>query len=691
MILSLDSLKGKVVGVWCLILVSLMVAPVYAAPEMAPVLEKSQKKKAKQAFSYAQKGKFKKALHIADDLEVKELQKLISWLRLRSLNEKISFQETVQFIEENPDWPDIETLQRRAEQRMGSHMKAIDIHHYFKRYPPVSSEGMIKKAEILFQILSDKSEFDRQATELIRRAWISVSLSRSKQNAFVKKYRNYLRMEDHLKRVNYLIHHDRLHEAKRMYPLLKRDYKTLLQARLQLQKNSPGVDRAIGRVPKYLLTTPDFLYDRSRWHLKRRNYGRMYDYMKDVTGDQPFYEDWWKLRHRLVRELMDKESFKKAYHIASNHGAERGSFAFAEGEWLSGWIALRFLDNPVKAYEHFYKLHANVEYPISLSRGAYWAGRAAEANNNNTIARRWFQKAAKYPTTFYGQNAVARLKRKKLILPPFPIASAAEKRRFKNNELVRMGLLAYEMNNNFLAKKFFKHATRAAKTDTEVALISEFGRDMGRHDFSIEISKEADKKHIILLDTGFPMLDDVSVEESKALVFAIIRQESRFDTKAQSHAGARGLMQLMPYTAKHMARQLKLRYSKSRLKSDPDYNIQLGSYFINQLLERFDGSKVLSIASYNAGPANVRRWVKRYGDPTKFESADKVIDWIELIPFGETRNYVQRVLENMQVYHEMLGGGGVLEVSLIDSLYNSYMPNQLGQSTNIAQPTRNLS
>jgi soluble lytic murein transglycosylase len=292
--------------------------------------------------------------------------------------------------------------------------------------------------------------------------------------------------------------------------------------------------------------------------------------------------------------------------------------------------------------------------PISVARGAYWAGRAAEAKGD-PASTRWYTAAAKHQATYYGQLAAFRMGNSappKLV--PEPTPSKQEIAAFDKKEIVRAARMLDQLGERDRMKPFVLRLSDLAKSPTEHALAARLAEEMGRLDLSVSLAKRASYVGVPLMQHGYPVLQmDRGGLAEKPLVLAMTRQESAFDVAAVSRAGARGLMQLMPTTAKEVAKQQGLPYNADRLLSDPTYNLTLGRAFLDGLLERFSGSYVLSVAAYNAGPARVWQWVQQFGDPR--EPNVDVIDWIELIPFNETRSYVQRVLENLQVYRVRLG------------------------------------
>ena len=350
-----------------------------------------------------------------------------------------------------------------------------------------------------------------------------------------------------------------------------------------------------------------------------------------------------------------------AYRLAADHGFSKGA-RFVHAEWFLGWVALRFLRKPEVAADHFETIRRVVTQPISKARAAYWAGRAAKAANDRETAAARFREAASHETTFYGQLAIAEtgrslsLKRKEVHPTP------AQTTRFRGDERVRAAIMLKEIgaadrSRPFLRKLLTGGPDRLVQTARLAATV-------GHPDISVLAGRRAYREGLHLPELAYPVMEIAGDPVERALVLALVRQESNFRPDAISSAGARGLMQIMPGTAHETARNLRIGFSRNRLTEDPSYNIRLGRAYLANMLRNFDGSYVLAIAAYNAGPYTVRRWLREHGDP---QDGD-VIDWIETLPYPETRNYIQRVLEALQVYRALLGKKAAA-ATIIDDLH----------------------
>jgi soluble lytic murein transglycosylase len=363
----------------------------------------------------------------------------------------------------------------------------------------------------------------------------------------------------------------------------------------------------------------------------------------------------WMQRKIDARDAIEAGQYQRALALLNQHGQTDG-IDLADALWLRGWLQYEFLNNPGEAYKDFYQLYEHVGYPVSLARGAYWAGRAAKRNNNPDIAQRWFQQAANHPTTFYGQLALIELPGSAILRVPDQ-SKPSTQARFTQQEQDMINLIEVlaRYQQNYSVEVFLKAlAAHQGKRAENWQWLGEFAQRLGYPHYSVRLAKLANQEeHIFLADISHPMRQPPNAALEPALALAITRQESEFDPRARSSADAMGMMQLLPGTAKLVARRYGISYDYSRLY-DPDYNMTLGSYYLSDLIEGFDGNYVLAIAGYNAGPSNVRRWISRFGKPN-MHSIDDTLRWMELIPFAETRNYVHRVLENTQIYRARLG------------------------------------
>jgi len=622
------------------------------------ILSKKDFKIAKDAFKYIDKKKWQTALKISKKARDKSLYNLVNYLYLIKTINAASFYDYVSFINQNPNFPRISRLKYLAEHKINLKVNSpISVKKWFDGSMPLSEFGKIKLGEIYI------SEGNiEEGSRLIKEGWIKAKLSKSQLRYLRKKYRKIITVEDNIKRADWFAWEGKHWDVQRMLRYLPKDYTALYRARQLLMSRSYGVDNAIAKVPDKFKNDIGLKYDRLKWRRKR---GRLDSSLEILfkTPKDPIKlvrpDIWWKERAILSRSLIYKKKYALAYRVASEHSLKEGP-EYADAEWTSGWISLTFLDDPNMAMKHFKNFYNNVGYPISLSRGAYWLGRTYKKIENEQKANEWFKESSKYLNTYYGQLSFLEIKKGETFsLEDQSKVSEKYEKEFNKNNIIRLVRLLKELDKDKYAKDFLKHlATLNIEEGSEI-LAGRLSVEIGRYDYAIQISKQASYEKRFHNVLNYPIIQTPKIVNNKTmpkseLVLSVIRQESEFDQKANSYAGARGMMQLMTYTAKLVAKQAKLPYSKSRLKSDPYYNIKLGSYYLAGLLEEYEGSYPFALAAYNAGPKRVKYWKKINKDPQKGKI--DYIDWIELIKFKETRNYVQRVLENINVYRYLLTG-----------------------------------
>jgi len=560
-----------------------------------------------------------------------------------------TFADVSTFLTANPDWPYARRLRRRAEESMPAGLSDDTVRAWFKRFPPLTTAGRIRFAEAALAAGEEES-----GPELLRQAWVEGTFDRSQQGAFLAKHRKHLTRQDHVRRLGRLLWDGRVSEARRMSRLVDKGHRALADARIRLRQMKGNVDGAIARVPEDLRHDPGLIYERLRWRRRKERDQAARNWLMAHARDDVRPALWWRERAILARRALNEGHISEAYRIAGLHGLDEG-LGFAEGEWLAGWIALRFLGDEEVAFRHFERMFNGVRYSISRARSAYWAGRSAQAMNEPEKADLWYRAAAQYATTYYGQLAAARLAPEDdLVPPPDPQPNADEVKAFEKHELARVVRQLTELDQQKRLKPFLKRLADSRDSGGWRVLTADLAEQSGRLDVAVGIARSAGRHGRPMLDVGYPTIRLPPLKQQTAgnlddaLVLAVIRQESGFKPTAKSSAGARGLLQLLPGTAKQVAKSLRMPYSKRRLTADESYNLTLGQAHLASLLKRYDGSLVLTLSAYNAGPGRVRTWLRVNGDPRE-DDVDE-IDWVEMIPFAETRNYVQRVLENLHVY-----------------------------------------
>lgn len=609
----------------------------------------------REALRAADAGRLNEATTLAARGSNPIAARLVRWIALMTPGGG-SFSEIATFMRENPEWPAQAALKRRAEKELVQNGDQATLLDWFHRNAPITTDGVTAYAEAL--IAAGRED---RAAPLVRAHWVGTTPSADDEAAFVARFGRLLRAQDHTQRLSRLLWDREEAAVRRLLPLLDADNTAFAEARLALQRGKPGADAMADAVPGRLGRDAGLIYDLARYHRQKDNDAAAVAALNRAPDDLVRPALWWKERQVQVRRLLDLGDPKAAYKLASaqRQDDDETDAGEAEAEFLAGWIAFRFLNEPSRGLKHFERLFNNATAPITLARGAYWAGRAEAADGGQSEARRWYEKAAKYPTTFYGQLAAHELGRGNAAIPAEPKPSATATAAFERKELVQATRLLAQIagGSDDRATTFARRVFQDARTPDDLALSARLGRDIGRPDLAIAAAKQAAQLHIYLTETGYPVAPVARTAQPEAeLTHAIIRQESTFNTNIVSPVGARGLMQVMPSTAKLVAKQIGVKLGKdAQLSNDPAYNVKLGSAYLASMIDRFSGSYVMAAAAYNAGPGRVARWNEMYGDPRS--GAADWVDWVERIPFSETRNYVMRVMEALIVYRARIGGG----------------------------------
>jgi soluble lytic murein transglycosylase len=611
---------------------------------------------AKKAISEMQKSKWSSSLKIAKKAKDKSIYNFIQWRHLLTAGNQASFYDYKVFIDSNSQYPRIEKLRFLAEHKLStSKISPKKIINWFGQTEPLSGYGKMILGES-YALTGDKAK----GTKLIKEGWITAKLSKNELKFFRKKFKKFLDAKDYIKRADYLAWNAKYWDLKRITRYLPKDYELLYTARQILMSKGYGVDQAIKNVPEKFKNDAGLNYDRLKWRRKKGRVDSSAEILLKIKNDRDYLvmpDKWWKEREIISRALIYKKKYEIAYKISSNHGMNEGS-DFAAAEWMSGWISLSFLNDPLTAKDHFQNFYNNVNYPISTSRGAYWLARSYEKLGDRDQSNKWYQEASKYLTTYYGQLAFLKLNPNgKFELKKDLEVDNKYRYIFFNKELVKIVYLLDELKKDKYTKFILRHLANDNINKGSEILAAEIATGIERYDFAIQVSKIASYQKRFHNKFNYPLISTPKTINGRkipesALILSIIRQESEFDLRANSHAGAKGLMQLMPYTAKLVSKQAKLPYSKSRLTTDPEYNINLGSHYIAGLILQYDGAYPFAVAAYNAGPNRVKYWKKINKNPQKKQI--DYVDWVELIKFRETRNYVQRVLENYNVYRYIL-------------------------------------
>jgi soluble lytic murein transglycosylase len=612
-------------------------------PVSAAELSDADRAAAVPAIAAARAGDWPKAYaavaHTTNPLPLK----IVRWLDYSRSSVAGRFGDVSAFIDQNPDWPGQKILRRQAETALSSESDEVAA-RWFKNHPPVGGFGKAREGAIAIA----HGDRDAGLAEL-RAAWIDGDFTASDEREVLARYGSNLRPDDHAKRLDRLLWDHQADAARRTLPLAPPESRIIAEARLALRGRAANADAVLAKLPAQLRNDPGLVFDQVH-SLRHADTNEAAAQLLLAHPDNPVRPaDWAGERQIVARRLLAAGNADLAYKVVQQNSLSEGN-AYSEAEFLSGYIALRFLKNPNLAFEHFSRVLARVTTPGGKARAAYWSGRAADAGGKPQLAAKWYAAGAEHMATFYGQLAAHQLGNDAPPHPqPEPHPGAAEMAEFNARELVQAADLFAAAGDRDHVKVFLLQEADLAKKPIDFALIANFAEHHGRIDVAIIVARRSIDAGMPLMIHGYPVttLPDGGTAEH-ALLLAIVRTESAFDQEAVSPVGARGLMQLMPGTAATIARQSALSYSPERLTSDGVYNVTLGRAYIEQLLQDFGGSYALAIAAYNAGPGRIRQWLRDYGDP-RGKGVD-MVDWIEAIPFTETRQYTQRVLESLQIY-----------------------------------------
>lgn len=551
-----------------------------------------------------------------------------------------------------PGWPGMATLLKNRERALYRENPAPElVIQAFAGSQPQTMEGVVLLARAY--VAQDNI---KAAQTVLSPFWRTEKLEAKDETAILTEFGAIIPMADHRFRMERMFYADRINSAQRVAVLAgAKELADAWTAAIRRDKATPDLLKAVPEAQR----SAGYFFAEAEYLRKQQKYAAAAAIVMNAPTERDALIDpdaWWIERRVLSRELVDEGDMKAAYAIVAAHAAASPANA-ADAEFHAGWYALRGLNDPQTAAKHFSRISQLAEGPISLSRAYYWLGRAAEAGGPGN-AQEYFAKAATYGTTFYGQLAGERIGRQTLTLI-VPEPTPADRQAFAAREAVSAIIRLQDAGYPRFADTLYRDLAGQLTSPGELALLTSMAENQGNNFLALRIAKIAAARGIDVGALSHPVgviPDDADISGSgKALAYAIARQESEFNIGAVSGAGALGLLQLMPATAKQLAKKTGVPFSQTRLTSDAGYNAALGAAFLGEQLGRFNGSYVLTFAGYNAGPNRAAQWVTRYGDP-RGEELDAVVDWIERIPYTETRSYVQRVMENYEVYKMRLTG-----------------------------------
>ena len=587
-------------------------------------------------------------------------RKLAEWIILRSADNNATVERYRAFITNNPSWPSQTFMRRRIEAALWDDRRDdATVMAWFQNETPLSAKGRLVLARALLA-RGDRANAERY----VREAWRDENISAAMEAAILDQFGSLLRPADHKARMDALLYGSSHEAALRAAHRLGGDQVALAKARIAVSRRASNAKALLDDVPRDLHGDAGYIFSKIQWLRRQDKVEEAGRLMLNAPRDPARLHDldeWWIERRVLARELLDVGDNRTAYLIARDAALPERDVYKTQQEFTAGWIALRFLKDPATATQHFARIAARSDNPTALARAGYWLGRAAEAAGRSQEARSAYQSAAAHSTSYYGQLA-----RAKLGLPQIELnhAPGSRLRGIERLEIVRAVQLLYALNEREMAIPILADMGENADVDVLTGLGELASRNNDARGM-LQLGKAALNRGLpfdfyAYPVSGIPHYRPIGPEVDQSIVFAIARQESGFNQKVVSPAHAYGLMQVTPDAARYVTKRYGAGYDLDRLKSDPVYNAALGAAELGGLIEDYRGSYIMTFAAYNAGRGSLRKWIARYGDP-RDPNVDAV-DWVERIPFSETRNYVQRVLENLQVYRARFGGGSRLQI-----------------------------
>ncbi len=602
-----------------------------------------------QALLAAESGDWEQAFAVVEGMD-DVATTIIEWQRLRAGG--ADFADYLRFLDSNADWPGLKLLRRKGEASIPENAPARDVIGYFRPQPPQTGHGALRLSEAYAR----SGERGRARAELVR-AWKSMQMSVEEEAAILENHAATV-APHHAERLNHALWLENASVAMRMLPRVDARRRALATARLALQQRAANAPESVRALPRQSTSDPGLARDRMEWTLANGRYDPAVDIMLESSRSKASLgrpAAWADRRRRLARAEMLSGNGQRAYRLASSHHLDSGSDSYPDLEWLSGYLALRYLDQPTKALGHFRNFRGAVVSAISFGKAGYWEGQALAAAGQAAAAQRAYLETARhYQTSFYGLLAAE--------ITGVPMDSKLagrssgvpwQGRDFLQSSVLKAALLFRNAKKGWEPSWFLRHLAESMGPD-DLSALAGFAVSLRDPYISIRVGKQAASQGMTVHGALYPLLDLSQNRNSvpQELVLAITRQESEFYPDGISGADARGMMQVLPTTAREMAADLGISYSRARLTSDPSYNVTLGSAYLAELIGEFGSGIALVAAGYNAGPGRARRWINELGDPRSRQM--DVVDWIERIPYRETRNYVMRVAESVIVYRARL-------------------------------------
>ena len=608
----------------------------------------------REGLRLARAGSADQAIATAGALSNPVARRIVLWAAVDAAGDRLSFIQLDAARRDLWGWPRQTNRQNRAERQLGrSGLQGQSLIAWFGEDEPSSAEGAIALASAWRQ--TGRAE---QARTLVRGWWRDRLFEAAPQDAMLARFGDVLMPEDHVKRADLLLYGPQGPAARTVVNLLPADYRQLAEARIKLRSGAADAQSAAQAVPAHLQDHAGLAFERARYLRERNMESLAYPLLArfpSAAGHEDGDGRLWDERRRLMNSALRNRDYRSAYAAVNNSGLFDGA-DYSEAEFFAGWLALTKLRDQAAAERHFQNVRRVARTPLTQGRAWYWLGRSAEARGDLPEARTRYAEGAKFYTSFFGQLSAEKIGRPTITLGAEPRPTPADRARFDGRELVQASRILAETGERELFRVFALHVDDTLPTAEEAALLVDMTRGYGDQFTSMLVVRAVAQRGFIMPERGYPLRTPPSVAGAPELnlVMALTRQESGFDPEIGSGAGARGMMQLMPATAAETARRLGISHSQGML-TDPDHNMVLGQAYLRGVIDRFDGSWAMAAAGYNAGPSRPAQWIAFCGDPRN-PSVDP-IDFIECIPFTETRDYVMRIMEGTQIYRARLNGG----------------------------------
>jgi soluble lytic murein transglycosylase len=617
----------------------------------------------RDAITAARRGKAAQASDLQQTISDPVARKLVEWAILRSdENESVSLSRYTAFINANPAWPAIGMLRRRAEGTLWSDRPDPSfVRAFFGKERPISTKGKFALARALL-LQGDRAG----AQSLVRETWRNDNFSGELESLALDVFGDLITAADHKARMDMRLYAEDVEGGLRSAKRAGGNAPAIAKARVAVIQKAANAKALLDAVPAEAHRDVGYLFSYAQFLRRADNVEDAAEVILSVPssehGQAIDTDQWWIERRLIARKLLDLDQPKRAYRVAREAAVPSKDNYRAEQQFTAGWIALRFLNDPTTALAHFAKVAQGNHNPITLSRAGYWQGRAAEALGRRDEARAHYEAAARYSTAYYGQIARARLGHKDIVLRP-PPEPASDKREARLDVVRAIELLYAIDERDLVAGSLADLGERSTDDAVGLAAIAEVAARHHDARAMVLLGKAALGRglpldHYAFPAIGIPEYRAIGPAIEPAVVYAIARQESTFNPRTVSSARAMGLMQVTPEAGRYVSKKFGVSFDEKRLLSDQIYNVQLGAAELGDLYADYRGSHILTFAGYNAGRGRVKEWIAKYGDPR--DPKVDPIDWVERIPFSETRNYVQRVLENLQVYRVRFGGGSRL-------------------------------